>query len=211
MDDFNSIYEKIQYALNDLPGGLAHKEMFPTRKTASELNLGPADYRESAVLALLYETSKSIKLVLTQRQDYQGKHGGQISFPGGKKEAGDIDLNQTALRETEEEIGLSSKNIHIIGKLTEVYIPVSNFLVQPFLARHQGEPQFFLQEREVKELITIDLISLKDDDIIQSKNIKTAEGYTLKNIPCFVFEGKVVWGATALILNELKYILKRID
>ena len=211
MEDFTSIYEKIQYALNDLPGGIAHKEMFPARKTTEELNLGAADYRESAVLALLYETPKSIKLILTQRQEYQGKHGGQISFPGGKKDAADLDLNQTALRETEEEIGLSAKNIHIIGKLTEVYIPVSNFLVQPFIGRHQGQPEFLLEEREVKELISVDLNSLTNENIIESRNIKTADGYTLKNIPCFVFDGKVVWGATALILNELKFILKRIS
>ena len=112
------------------------------------------------------------KMILTQRHDYQGKHGGQISFPGGKMEDVDDDTIQTALRETHEEIGIDPAEIQVLGKLTDVYIPVSKFLVHPYIGIIVRIPDFTLQEREVKEVITFDLESLIDDAILQKRNIK---------------------------------------
>lgn len=207
MKQLTSIYEKIQYALNDLPGDFAHKEMYPMRKTINQVDLTTANYRTSAVLALMFQESKSIKMVLTQRQNYKGKHGGQISFPGGKREEHDLDNLATALRETEEEIGVDSKSVQIIGKLTDVYIPVSNFLVHPYVGYCHERPHFIKSHYEVKEIVCFNIQDLLEDSNKTLSDIKTIEGHILKNVPCFILEEKIVWGATSLILNEIKHIL----
>jgi 8-oxo-dGTP pyrophosphatase MutT (NUDIX family) len=211
MDHHPTIYKKIKQALNHLPGDLAHKEMYPIRKSITEVNLADEEYRNSAVLALMFEENDTLKLVLTQRQEYEGKHSGQISFPGGKNEANDIDFQETALRETNEEIGVFKENINILGKLTDVFIPVSKFLVHPFIGYHTGIPKFILSEREVKEVITFDLKLLLDDSILSKKQIPIGENKFLKDVPVFEIEGKVVWGATALIINEIKHILLQLN
>ena len=208
MKQWTSIYEKIQYALNDLPGESAHIEMFPRRRVASEEINSVTDYKTSAVLALMYEDNGP-KMILTQRHDYKGTHGGQISFPGGKMEDVDSDTIQTALRETHEEIGIHPKDIEVYGKLTDVYIPVSKFLVHPYIGFYNGDPDFIPEEREVKEVITFHLEQLMDDSILQKRNIKTGSGLVLKDIPCFIIDDRIVWGATALMLNEIRLMLNR--
>ena len=208
MEQFHTIYKKIQYALNDLPADIAHKEMYPGRKTLKEVQLEQEEYRISAVLALLFEEEGEIKMILTQRQSYNGKHSGQISFPGGKQETTDESIERTALRETEEEIGLSPNEIQIIGKLTDVYIPVSQFLVHPFIGFFKGRPNFTRSEYEVKEIITFNIKLLQKPSALTKRDIPTSESYVLKDIPCFIINDKVVWGATAIILNEIRHILK---
>ena len=208
MSTENLIYRKIQDALDDLPGTAAHLEMYPGRKVMPDALKEVTDYRTSAVLALLYE-HHGTKIVLTQRQNYRGKHGGQISFPGGKMEQFDQSTLQTALRETHEEIGVKPEEVEVIGKLTDVYIPVSRFLVHPYIGYHQDVPSFKPSEYEVKEVISFDVDQLLDEQNLSHKNIKTSEGLIIKDIPCFILNGRVVWGATALMLNEIKAILKR--
>ncbi|MEO9531464.1 MAG: CoA pyrophosphatase [Crocinitomicaceae bacterium] len=210
MEQCTTIYEKIQYALNDLPGDFAHKEMYPIRKSISEINLENEVYRSSAVLALLYREHETTNLILTQRQEYEGKHSGQISFPGGKKEDYDTDFQDTAKRETMEEIGLEKEKIHILGKLTDVFIPVSSFLVHPFIGYYEEYPAFILSEREVKEVITFDINLLQDEQILSERKIHLGGNQYLKNVPVFEINGKIVWGATALILNEIRHLLKKL-
>lgn len=206
MKQYNTIYEKIQYALNDLPGESAHVEMFPRRRVASEEIKSVDDYRVSAVLALMYEENGT-KMILTQRHNYKGNHSGQISFPGGKMEEMDADTIQTALRETQEEIGIDPSDIDVYGKLTDVYIPISKFLVHPYIGFYRGSPEFILEEREVKEIITFDLEELLKEVTLQKRDIKTTNGLVLKDIPCFIIEDRIVWGATALVLNEIRIML----
>ncbi|MBD3636786.1 MAG: CoA pyrophosphatase [Crocinitomicaceae bacterium] len=208
MKQLPTIYKKIQYALNDLPGEVAHKEMFPTRRVASEELKTAENYRISAVLALFYEEKSKTKLILTQRNDYKGSHGGQISFPGGKMEDWDDNTIATALRETHEEIGIPPSDIDVLGKLTDVYIPVSKFLVHPYIGFHQNVPEFVLSTREVKEVIPFDLELLLDESTLQKRPIKLSNGMILKDIPCFIIDDRIVWGATALMLNEIKIMLK---
>lgn len=208
MRNSEKIYKKILNGLIDLPGESAHKEMFPKRRVASEEIKMVDHYRISAVLAMLFEDN-GLKMVLTQRHNYPGQHSGQISFPGGKMEDIDLDTVHTALRETQEEIGVDPNQIDVMGKLTDVFIPVSKFLVHPYIGYFDGIPQFIPSEREVKEIITFHLSSLVDPLTLQKRNIKVSSGMVLKDIPCFIIEKKVVWGATALILNEIRTILMR--
>jgi 8-oxo-dGTP pyrophosphatase MutT (NUDIX family) len=201
-----NLYQRLTKAVHDLPGEKAHLEMFPKRKGASEVAKSEIDYRKSAVLALLYQ-DEGLKMILTQRNDYKGVHSGQISFPGGKMEDFDENTLSTALRESNEEIGVEAEKIKVLGKLTELYIPVSRFLVHPYLAFHEGVPVFNPSEREVKKVITFDLQLLLEERTLQRRTIKTANGMNLKDIPCFIIEENIVWGATALILNEIRQML----
>jgi 8-oxo-dGTP pyrophosphatase MutT (NUDIX family) len=145
---------------------------------------------------------------LIQRPSYDGSHSGQVSFPGGKRELSDENLAFTAIRECWEEVGIRLSENHLIGKLTSVYIPVSNFHVEPFLFYYSEKPDFKADEREVESIFTITMNELLDDSNLDQMEVKISTNLTMKNIPCFNIANKQIWGATALILNELKMILK---
>jgi len=189
----------------ELPGKVAHKEVAPYRKldfTTAEIQ----NARKSGVLVLFYERGESIYTILMQRNVYDGKHSGQVAFPGGKKEEIDKDIYATALREAKEEVGIKSSDVEVLGQLSNVFIPVSNFYVTPVVGMLHYVPDFIPDEREVDELIELPVENLLLDEYLQTTKIKMGNGNLLKT-PAFVFNKKVVWGATALILNELKYIL----
>ena len=169
----------------------------------------PLTARKAAVLMLLFPKNGEWQLVLTERMgNEKDPHSRQISFPGGSAEASDADLAATALRETHEEIGVPPTNIQIIGAMTDVYIPVSNFHVQPFLAWTNTPPQYKRQETEVKQVIETPLSVLKNKDNWKTKDIYINENYNFKNVPYFDVSGKHVWGATAMMIAELLEILK---
>jgi 8-oxo-dGTP pyrophosphatase MutT (NUDIX family) len=195
----------------ELPGELAHHEFLPMRGSSQAAIANGAPYRLSAVAILLYEnTNGKLSTIVTQRQTYQGTHSGQISFPGGKYEDFDQNLAQTAVRETREEIGLDISNAERIGKLTNVYIPVSQFLVEPHVFIIPEEPvEFLLSPREVNSLHTLDLPDLFTPSSIELRDIKQPNGTILKHVPHFVQNNLFIWGATALMLNELKTMLQK--
>ena len=164
---------------------------------------------QSSVLILLYPDSAidSIRLVLMLRPTYEGIHGGQISLPGGKFETADADLSVTALREAHEEIGIDASKVRIIGKLSELYIPPSNYLVQPFIGISDTAPVFIPDQKEVEKIIEIDLADLLDDKNIRKKHIQVRGARIFA--PCYIIDGNTIWGATAMILSEFKEIAKR--
>ena len=143
------IIERLSKELkNPLPGEEAQYRMAPSyrpRLTTAEIEL--LHPRVSGVMLLLYEKHGLLNIVFTQRKQYEGVHSGQMSFPGGKKDLSDVDLLQTALRETKEEIGVGEEKIEIIGKLSELYIPPSNFLVYPVVGFAQNILSFQPQQR----------------------------------------------------------------
>ncbi|MEZ4923377.1 MAG: CoA pyrophosphatase [Crocinitomicaceae bacterium] len=208
MKQHPDIFYRIQQELENLPGEAAHYEMYPKRGISSEELKNAVNYKTSAVLALMYEDNGT-HMILTQRHEYDGKHSGQVSFPGGKMEKEDESILFTALRETQEEIGVHPDDIEILGKLTDVYIPVSKFLVHPFIGYHTSIPDLKREEKEVKEIFTFNIEELLWEDTLQYRDIRSPEGMTFKNVPCFILYDKVVWGATALMLNEIKTLLKR--
>lgn len=171
----------------------------------------PADARRAAVLALFYPNQGDWNLVFIERPRYPGidRHGGQISFPGGKMEPTDASLQHTALREAEEEIGLAANTVKVLGALTELYIPVSNFLVQPYVGQVGYEPHFQPDEREVSSIIEVPYAKLQDAAIRQEIDLQLAPNMTLRKVPYFNVEGKVLWGATAMIVSELLAVTER--
>jgi len=155
-------------------------------------------------------SASSIYTVLILRTSDHGVHSGQVSFPGGKKEESDRSLEDTALRETEEEIGIKKNDVKVIGHLSELYIPTSGFLVQPFVGYLNKKPLFHPDKNEVQKLIEVPLFLIMDDGIVKETTIlksKTRNQKSEIRIPYFDIHGEVVWGATAMILSELKEIL----
>jgi len=163
----------------------------------------------AAVLALFYPNQNNeVSLLLTKRANYNGTHSGQISFPGGKMEISDFNLKETALRETFEEVGVLQEEINIVREFTEVYIPPSNFLVTPFIGIIDYEPIFKVNS-EVAEIIRVSFHDLLDDKNIG--RISITNSYMKETtVPCFTIDDFVIWGATAMILSEIKELLKNI-
>ena len=201
--------KQLKQELGNLPGETAHVDMLPLRQVSSEALKKAKNYRLSAVLLLLHEIEGQPHFVLTKRNQYNGKHSGQISFPGGKVEANDPDTNYTALRETHEEIGIQPNHVEMMGRLTEVYIPVSNFLIHPYIGYSKQALTTQADPREVSQVIHASTDALLDDSNKIATRIKLDNGMVLKDIPAFDFDGHIVWGATAIILNEFKTLLKR--
>jgi 8-oxo-dGTP pyrophosphatase MutT (NUDIX family) len=191
-----------------LPGVEAQFEMAHVKREKVLANsLDSQNYRPSAVLILLYPNEQQqTSVLLIERMTYDGHHSGQIALPGGKVEPDDIDLQATALREFFEETG-ADETPTIIGKLTPVFIPVSKFMVQPFVSYVEQKPNFSASAYEVNELIEWEITHLLNPDIIKETTIEPTHGYKLKT-PYFDVQGKVLWGATAMMLNELKWVLK---
>ena len=192
-----------------LPGEDAQFEMAHVKREKVVANSYESQhYRPSAVLILLFPNEQQqTSVLLIERMTYNGHHSGQIAFPGGKVEPGDIDLEATALREFFEETG-SDETPTVIGKLTPVYIPVSKFMVQPFISYVEQKPNFSASAYEVNELIEWEIDHLLNPEIIKETTIEPTPGLKLKT-PYFDVQGKVLWGATAMMLNELKWVLRQ--
>ncbi len=197
--------------INDfpLPGVDAHKKMIPNFR-AKELQKRPLDkeaVQRAAVLLLFYpDELNQTRFVLTERTVYQGTHSGQISFPGGKIDFGDNSLWQTALREANEEIGVVVDNIENIAELTDIYIPPSNFLVYPYVGIVR-QPQTFVKEvKEVEKIIEIKLSDLLNGEN-ETKGMVTTSYAKNVYVPMYCFGDARVWGATAIILSEMKELI----
>lgn len=194
---------------NPLPGVDAQYVMAPVSRPRIDLStLEIGQYRPSAVLILFCSDDKNnLFIPLIERLAYIGAHSAQISFPGGKYEEGDENLQNTAIRECFEEIGLRDE-IEIIGKLTPLYIPVSGFLVEPYIGFCKIiNPSMVPHEREVKNVLQLPLNNLLDEKLVEHGTVEV-DGNKIKT-PYFLVEGYKVWGATAMILSELKIILAR--
>ncbi|HZH87422.1 MAG TPA: CoA pyrophosphatase [Brumimicrobium sp.] len=190
-----------------LPGEDAHIPMSPGgRGRSSEAIKQAVNYRESAVALVIYEKHHELKGILTERSPYRGFHSGEICLPGGKMEDFDKDLKQTAIRECVEETGLKYEGFELLGELTPVFIPISNFSIQPFVFHYTEPPVFIPNIREVAEIFSFPLSQLFEKDIIKKTRIEFAGRKALDNIPYFDINNKIVWGATALILHEFKHL-----
>ena len=192
-----------------LPGDLAHATLraTPLGNTMPLFNhkLPP---RPGGVLILLYEQQGIIKFPLIKRQEYLGAHSGQVSFPGGKAEPGEAPI-QAALREGEEEIGINRTELNVLGTLSDFFVVPSNFLVTPVIATMVSEPVFKPDSYEVAKILYGSIDELIKEDAIREKEILAAGKFRMM-APHFEIDGEVVWGATAMMLNEFRMILRDI-
>jgi 8-oxo-dGTP pyrophosphatase MutT (NUDIX family) len=204
--------EDVQYALTyPLPGVAGQKRMAPQPRAGDVDRWTKSDYcREAGVLLLLYphtinSRGLELNLVLTRRTEYPGVHSGQISFPGGRRE-GQESLQATALRETMEEVGVLPDSLEIIGRLSPLYTPPSNFCIYPFVAFSATRPGFQLDPQEVAELLETPLSHLLNPAAFKEE-IWHFQEYGERRIPFFDVFGHKVWGATAMILSEFLTLL----
>ena len=165
--------------------------------------------KRAGVMALFYPNEeRKTMLVLILRKTYNGVHSAQIGFPGGKVESNET-MEMAAIRETYEEIGIQAHKIEVLKALTEIYIPPSNFYVQPFIGLSKNNLAFIKQDEEVEEIVEVELNHFLDEAAITSQSVETS--YSVKiQVPAFKLNGYVVWGATAMMLSEIKDLLKEI-
>lgn len=193
----------------ELPGKDAHFRMAHAVRKADPVP-DASTTREAAVLITLFEkTPDDWHIIFIRRTaaHEQDKHAGQVAFPGGKKEVTDPDLMYTALREAQEEIAIDLAGIDVLGPLSPLYITVSKFLVHPYLAYSWKTPQLIRQESEIEAILELPLTYFLDPATRQETRIHLTTGIILNHVPAFMVEGHVIWGATAMILNELIEIL----
>lgn len=190
---------------SELPGEESHLPLMPiNRPLSSDAFKNAENYRESAVGIYIFPHQSAFHTVLIQRPKYDGTHSGQISFPGGKKEHSDPTIEFTARRETFEEVGIDFHTGELIGGLTDVYIPVSKFIVRPFVYFLDETPNFKLDPREVEDILLVDLESSIVNNPIERSTIEFRGGIKQKNVPHFTIQENIVWGATGMILAELR-------
>ncbi len=194
-----------------LPGEISHMEMAPLERL---LELKRRAYKtnsakKAGVMVLFYPSiHNETRFVLILRKTYKGVHSAQVGFPGGKFEEVDNSFRDTAIRETEEEVGIPADHISIVRELTQVYIPPSNYFVQPYLGITMHNPVFIPQESEVEAVIEVPLSEFLDDEILIQKTLSTSYAKSI-DVPAFRLQEHIVWGATAMMLNEVRQLLKQ--
>ena len=195
-----------------LPGEEAHQKMAPIerlkelKKKAKAMNSA----RRAGVMVLFYpDQGGNTHFALILRKTYKGVHSAQIGFPGGKEEPEDQDLQATALRETREEIGVPEQTIRVLKELTHVYIPPSNFYVHPYMGMVGQRPEFILQDTEVEALVEVPVPHFLDDNVLTSSVLTTSYA-TQINVPAYMLNGHLVWGATAMMLSEVRQMLNQV-
>ncbi|MBR9845677.1 MAG: CoA pyrophosphatase [Algicola sp.] len=211
--DFNTFLKSIPKIKNlELPGEASQIKMSPPyRLELMEHNRTlMKTARQAAVLALFYPNLKNeTHLILILRKTYEGVHSAQVGFPGGKLEEADLDLKVTALRETYEEVGVPMDAVHVLKQMSPMYIPPSNFTVHPFLGVTHQTPKFIKQDEEVEDLIEVSLSHFLDESTVFQTAVPTSYKLNVE-VPAFKLNNHVVWGATAMMLSEVKDLLKKV-
>ena len=206
--DFEEIVDRIRMRLKGpLPGPQAHESLRATPVGAIKPKFehkGPP--KPGSVLILLYPDEGHVKFPLTKRPEYLGAHSGQVSLPGGKAEANET-IEQTALREGEEEIGIHPGSVEVIGRLSEFFVIPSNFIVTPVIAFQRTKPLFIPDPVEVVKILEGNIEEVIKEDAVAVKEIVAARIYPIL-APHFLIDNEIVWGATAMMLNEFRMVFR---
>lgn len=199
-----------EYNMDQLPGEDAQRIMSPrNRLSMLQAKREVPNPKPSAVMLLLYPKNKEVFFVLIRRKEYDGVHSKQISFPGGGAEPADDSLENTALRELQEEVGVDANKVKIIIKLSDLIIQPSSFLVHPFIGIIHAQPVFIPDTEEVDDILEIPLRMLLDEQCVTQTKVFIKTVNRQMKVPCFNFRGHIVWGATAMILSEAKEIFRQ--
>lgn len=203
----NSFFAKLEEKLHKpMPGLKAQLNMVPDPRPENKVYTEVQDScKRAGVLVLLYLKGTRVFVVLTRRTELVDHHQAQISFPGGRQEEGE-NLEQTALRETCEELGIQVSAFQVLGQLTPLYISPTNYCIYPVVARMTELPQFKPSLYEVAEVLEIPLDYLCDPKTVR-REMWTLHGMNVE-VPFYFFEGHKIWGATAMVLAEFVEILK---
>jgi 8-oxo-dGTP pyrophosphatase MutT (NUDIX family) len=209
-----SIFNKqiVKITKLDLPGETSHYKMAPIErlKELTKKSLKKNKAKRASVMVLFYPNKAGeTHLALILRKTYKGVHSAQVGFPGGRQEVSDLSSKHTALRETQEEIGVLQEDIRVLKKLTQIYIPPSNFFVEPFIGICEKTPQFILQQTEVEALIEVKISDLLDDGIYCTRRLSTSYATDIE-VPAYILNTHVVWGATAMMLSEVRELLNQL-
>ncbi|MCK9639859.1 MAG: CoA pyrophosphatase [Prolixibacteraceae bacterium] len=184
---------------NLLPGHVSHVKMLPPGR-ALMFPSEQINYHDSAVMILLFPVKGKIHMCLIRRPSTMKNHAGQIAFPGGKREKEDADLIQTALRETQEEIGIDANNVEVLGQLSPVYVQISDFLISPVVGWLNEFAETGIDSSEVDEIIFVSLEDLADSKNKCEREMDTRTGRI--KVPGYEINGNFIWGATAMMLAE---------
>lgn len=188
-----------------LPGREAQYKMaFAHRVEELQRRLNPPENAKiGCVLLSLWEADGIWHTALIRRtENPRDRHSGQISFPGGRHDISDASFANTALREAQEEIGIAPEQVRLLGRLTDLYIPVSNFSVYSFVGLLHAPPNFQLQPGEVEQVFSVPLAHLQDHAFRSTADVMVGGQLLVREVPCFMIEDRPVWGATAMILSE---------
>ncbi|MEM7658261.1 MAG: CoA pyrophosphatase [Bacteroidota bacterium] len=205
----NALIPRLQERLlTPLPGKEAQLAM--TSRPYDRAMEPSADHRTGGVLALLYSVEGILHMVFMKRTEDGRVHSGQVSFPGGKVEPEDESPVHTALREAEEELGIPANEVQVIGQLTPMYIPPSNFLVYPTVGFLPQRPDFVPSPLEVAAVIETPLAHLLDANTQHMATIHLPQHGAFQ-APAFEVPPYQIWGATAMMLNELLMVIRELS
>jgi len=211
--DFSRFTKEVSKIKNlPLPGRASQYKMAPeVRKQSLEKSMDPKNpAKKAGVMALFYPDAEALtRLLFILRKTYPGVHSNQIGFPGGKQEVEDASLLDTALREAEEEVGIDRGRVTVIRAMSELYIPPSNFQVRPYMGLYDKNRPFVSQQEEVEALVEVPLSEVLDDRRLTTRIMKTSYAREIE-VPAFELGGHIVWGATAMMLSEIKELLTRV-
>ena len=199
--------ENIREALlKKLPGASSHSKMLPPKRVLKAAPQDRSKVKQSSVLLLLFEENEHFKVLLIKRPPHMKHHAGQIALPGGRVETNET-AQETALRETYEEIGIKAEFIEILGTLSDFYVEVSRFQITPFVGWLSSKPVFRINPDEVEKIIFFPIEKLKPP--YDEQQLDTITGKL--DVPCIRFENEIIWGATAMILSEFYDVLQNVS
>ena len=193
-----------------LPGIRSHLKMAPQHRAEqfASYHEGIKHAKKSAVLMLFYNESDESKMIVIRRSNYVGVHAGQIAFPGGRYEDEDINVQTTALREIHEEIGIPEDKIEIVGRLSDIYVPPSNFLISVFVGYLDEKPMYKIEEREVDEVIEVPFGDFFKPGLIKEKEFFVSSLNASSKAPYFDVTNAEIWGASAMVISEFLDVMK---
>ncbi len=205
MNLFTAIKEELS---SDLPGIEIQRKLAPENR---EITSAQHLKENAAVSIIMISSNKKTEIVFIKRTVYNGHHSGQVSFPGGKAEANDHSLIETAIRESDEEIGIKIRKQDLLGKLTPLYIPVSGYKVQPFVfsLSIENKLEFILDHHEVEYAFLYTIQDLFSKNLIQTTQLELANSLVITT-PYYAIKNEIIWGATAMILSEYIAILEQV-